>query len=358
MRIDFRTTIILSAIALLSLSLNTYGEPRFAAKVEQKCNLCHVSPTGGGMRIAFGSQYFAQTELAVHKTPFEEITKFQPSLSQNISIGMDARSLMIYDKEVKQSTFFQMEGNFYLDVQFDKNFSAALKKDLYNNSFEVYGMGYILPWQGYVRVGKFQPSYGWRFADHTSFVREKMLWPPTSMDTGLEFGLYPFGISANVGVFNGTTGMLDDNQGKAVSARLEFRKHINKFGLGAGASFWRNDTPAGAISMYGPFFYFNGLGAKLIYTGEIDWLDNKQIHKKSLASTHNFNYMITQGIWATFAYDFYDSDTELKNGVINRYGFGIDYFPIGFVEIQPMIKYYDDHGTKHTQFVGDFHFFF
>lgn len=55
------------AITLVFSSLS-FSLPRFTAIAEQKCNLCHVSPTGGGMRNEFGSQFFAQTELAAHQT--------------------------------------------------------------------------------------------------------------------------------------------------------------------------------------------------------------------------------------------------------------------------------------------------
>ena len=79
----------------------------------------------------------------------------------------------------------------------------------------------MLPFNGYFRFGEFQPAYGWRFDDHTSFVREKMLWPANSTDTGIEFGIYPHGIAANIGIFNGTNGRLDDDKGKAIASRLE-----------------------------------------------------------------------------------------------------------------------------------------
>jgi len=338
-----------------------FGLPRFSAQAEQKCNLCHISPTGGGMRNGFGSQYFALTEMAAHKTSLSEIGNFEPQVSKTLSLGMDMRTQYIYDESAELSSFFQMEGNFYASAQLDSRFSATLKRGLYNG-FEIFGMGYIFPKNGYFRVGKFQPAYGWRFADHTSFVRERMLWPANSTDTGIEFGIYPHGISANVGFFNGTENMFDDGKGKAVSSRLEFRKHFGKLGLGVGSSYYVSDSPSGDRTMYGPFYYLK-LG-KLIYQGEVDWLGDKSIDSSgitSLASTQRLEYMARQGIWLQATYDYYDSDTDIDKGALSRYGLGIDYFPYGFLEFEPMIRYYRDAADTSDDYIlfnTQFHFFF
>jgi hypothetical protein len=345
---------ILSATAIMGL-------PRFSARVEQKCNLCHMSPTGGGMRNGFGSQYFAMTEMAVHKTPLSELSKFQPQVSETVSLGLDLRTQYIYDELTEQSTFFQMEGSFYASAQLDKRFSVTLDKGLYSG-FEIFGTGYILPANGYFRVGKFQPAYGWRFADHTSFVREKMLWPPNSEDTGIEFGIYPDGISTNIGFFNGSGGMFDDGKGKAVASRFEFRHHVGPVGFAAGGSYYFNDTPGGERAMYGPLFYLNV--ARIIYLGEVDWLDDKISDPDGItkfATSHKANYMLTQGVWVELLYDFYDPDIDLTTGSISRYGLGVDYFPYGFLEIEPNFKIYDDSIVGDEQYIlynVQFHFFF
>jgi hypothetical protein len=236
-----------------------------------------------------------------------------------------------------------------------------LKKGIYDG-FEVFGMGYGLPMQGYFRVGKFQPSFGWRFADHTSFVRERMLWPPNSVDTGLEFGFYPQGISANFGFFNGTGSVFDDGKGKALSSRLEIRRNIMGFGFGIGGSYYFADGSTGDRTMYGPFYYAN-MG-RLIYLGEIDWLENKIVDPAgitSTATTQKLTYMLRQGVWLEFLYDFFDPDIDLSSGSVSRYGLGIDYLPFGFLEFEPIIRYYVDDtfsDEKYLLFNTQFHFFF
>jgi len=280
------------ALFIIILVTVSFSLPKFTAKAEQKCSLCHVNPTGGGMRNSYGSQFFALTELATHKVPFEDISKFQPQVSEILSLGFDMRTQYLYNELNQTSTFFQMEGNFYLSAQLSKNFSVSFSKDLYN-SFGIYGMGYVLPYNGYFKVGKFQPAFGWRFADHTSFVREKMRWSVNSTDTGIEIGLFPYNMSFNLGLFNGNEGMFDNDNNKAVSSRLEFRKNIANIGLGLGGSYYLNDTDNGDILMYGIFAYVNLLKGRIIYLGELAQLKENTLVSfdvESLAATHTLSY--------------------------------------------------------------------
>ncbi len=339
-----------------------YALPRFAARAEQKCNLCHISPNGGGMRNSFGGQYFAQTEMAARKVDFEDIGRFDPMVSNSIAIGADIRTLYHHDEDTEQSTFFQMEGNFYLTAQLDERFSATLNRGLYSG-FEAYGLAYLLPWEGYIKAGKFQPAYGWYTDDHTTFVREKMLWRPGSYDTGIEIGLLPQNFSASLGIFNGSSGSFDENKSKAMAARAELRRNVSGIGLGLGGSYYYNRRPAARVDMYGPFYYLKS-GA-LVLTGEIGLLGTDSDHSdgSALAVSQEIAWEIKRGYWIKAQYDFSDPDIDIKSGASVRYGAGLQYFPIGFVEIAPLIRYYDeiDASGNHDGYVvfdGQLHFFF
>ncbi len=342
--------------------------PRFAAKYNQRCGLCHVNPTGCGMRNTYGAEIFSQNDLPAHKTNPDSAAKF--NLSDFLSVGLDARTLYVYNENSnmtlypyigngKQSTLFQMEGNLYVNAQVTDKLSVLLNKELYSN-FEVYGLGNYLPFNGYFKVGKFQPSFGWRFQDHTSFVRDALIWQPYYYDTGIEAGIYPSNISVNVGFFNGTASQMDDNRGKAVAARFEYRQPIGSSGFGVGGSFWRNDMATNSVDMYGPFFYINLLDGRIVHLGEIDWRKTKNTDITDLATTQSLSFMIQQGIWIEADYDHYDPDINVKSGDVTRYSFHVDYFPIGYLEVQPTYRYYDDKliDEKYSQFVVQTHFFF
>src|SRR5258707_4089352 len=51
------------AMTLLFVAVRAHAEPYLAVQMGLKCGQCHVNPTGGGLRTAFGD-VFAQTVLA------------------------------------------------------------------------------------------------------------------------------------------------------------------------------------------------------------------------------------------------------------------------------------------------------
>lgn len=314
------------------------------------------------MRNAYGSQYFSQTELAARKVSFEDIGKFDPMLSNNLSIGADLRTLYYYSDKQDQSTFFQMEGNLYLTAQLEKWFSVSLSKGLYSG-FEAYGLAYLLPKEGYIKAGRFQPAYGWYFDDHTAFVREKMLWPPNSYDTGIEIGILPQNVSASLGLFNGSSGSFDENKSKAVATRMEIRRNIAGIGFGLGGSYYYNRKSSSKISMYGPFYYLKT--GSVILTAEVGLRSGRrgQSDSLALAISNELAWVPKQGYWIKGQYDFYDEDIDKKTGATARYGLGLHYYPIGFMEIAPIFRYYDeiDRQGNHNgyfSFDGQMHFFF
>lgn len=369
----FYSFMTMAAICSLFLASNVIAMPQFAASTGQPCSQCHANPTGCWMRNTYGAQYFAQMSLPVHKIAADQVTKFTPAISDNISLGADIRTLYLY-REFKgdsstrtTSTFFQMENNFYINAQLGDKFSLSYYIDPSFNfftSYQAWGMANILPFNGYVRAGRFQPSYGWRFADHTSFVRDSLGWSATYSDPGMEIGLNPTDISFNAGLFNGNNGPADIDKGKSLAARLELRRKFDFLGAAVGGSYWRNDLDSATVSMYGPFYYVSLFDGKVVYLGELDWLKNIHSDSLKMVTTHNLFYVPIQGIWLGATYDFSDPNTKVKSGSTTRYAGVANIFPIAFMEIEPMVRYYSiDLGPgiakNHlTEYMMKFHFFF
>ncbi len=223
---------------------------------------------------------FRPNGIGGSQSALEDIGKFQPNVSDNISLGTDIRTLYIYDENASQSSFFQMEGN-SLSQRPDQRplFDGDSSKGLYAG-FDVYGLGYYLPIRG-VCQGR-QVSAIVRLAlrrPHQFRSRENALAPKLH-DTGVEFGFYPeseYRLNSACSTAPPANSIMI--RAKPWRPGLEFRKHIGFLGVGLGGSFWRNDRTSGSHNMYGPFGYLTAFKGRLIYLVEklIGWKSRRMI---------------------------------------------------------------------------------
>jgi hypothetical protein len=181
---------------LLFFAVDAYSVPRYSARYDQDCNLCHVGPTGGGQRSTYATQFIVPKELALLALDDSTLADIDPQLSRTVTVGADLRTFYFAsDLEDDERTtvrnspsenFFEMQGNVYLSLQLTDRFFAHLAQGI-STTAELYGLGYILPANGYVKVGRFVPDFGWRVADHTAFTGPHGFFP-SHTDVGLEGG--------------------------------------------------------------------------------------------------------------------------------------------------------------------------
>ena len=150
--------------------------PRYSARYGQSCILCHHNPTGGGLRSLYASQYLVPAEIATRAYQPDELARFNPSLTPNIFAGVDLRNVISEGEgEHGLSGNIAMQADLYLGLQMDERFAAYL--DLgQSRTHEYFGLAHILPANGYIKVGRFTPAYGWRFADHQLAGRRYLLF--------------------------------------------------------------------------------------------------------------------------------------------------------------------------------------
>ncbi|MBU1880456.1 hypothetical protein KKA08_00370 [bacterium] len=329
-------TIISSFVIVLLLSLAGYAVPRYAAQYNQACHLCHVDPSGGGARTLYGAQFFAYTELAVQETPFEEIGKIQPMLNDQIQIGFDARTQFYGEEYSESNSFLQMQGDVYLAFRLSDQWLFYLDKGLYSN-FEVWGSGHILPANGYIKVGHFTPPYGLRLADHKVFVREKLGMQYGWQESGMEIGFHPEIFSGAVAVTNGSTQLIDADEGKAVTARADVRLPVG------GAFLWLGATGRYNETMDVKDIIGGGYGAltfgPVTIMGEADY--REMGNTASLIGFGQATMKIRRGVTAKLEYNFYDPDIDYESGAETMVVVGCEVVPTGFLELIPNIRYHD-----------------
>ena len=341
--------------------------PRFASRTGAKCQSCHVNPSGGGMRQAFGVQYGRETLPVPTWSEEFGLDDFSTNLTDFVSIGADFRTLYYYiqDPVKDKNAFFEMQGDVYMNFRLAKKVNIYLDKGLNTSHYEIFGLLNILPGNGFVKIGKFTPNYGTKVDDHRAFIRDKTGFSPETGSpfyTGGEIGFSPGPVTVTGGIYNSSTTNLFPpsipNQ-KAFLGRAEgIFKLATDVNLGIGSNvFYRNDlgTKTTIFGGFGSFTYDN-----LTVMGEVDLVKHQNAGDTTRIATYlEADYVATPGLDLKFIYDFYDSDKDLKTGAVSRYSFGFEFFPIAGVEVRPLYRISKEEPTerKNNEFLVVFHFF-
>src|ERR1700716_1733443 len=244
---------------------SVHAEPYLAVLQGAKCSQCHVNPTGGGLRNAFGD-VFAQTQLPAHHLD-TGTDVWAGELARFISIGADLR----FDASSQQvphtrtlSQFQMQQTRVYLDasvipdrllVYVDEQVApgGALNR-------EAFGLFWSADHSWYLKGGQMYLPFGLRLQDQSAFVRQITGINMTTPDQGVEFGWLKGHWDAQLAASNGTAGGAGTSNGKQSSAQLVWVDA--RWRLGAAANY--NNAAAGRKSAGG---LFGGLK-----TGPIAWL--------------------------------------------------------------------------------------
>src|SRR3954463_11135221 len=106
----------IGAIVLLAVATQVDAELYLAAQMGLKCMVCHVNPTGGGMRTVFGNT-FAQTTLAQKRIGGDD-DLWTGQVMKFLSVGGNARANYNWEDVPHQDTsndFAMEEARAYLD---------------------------------------------------------------------------------------------------------------------------------------------------------------------------------------------------------------------------------------------------
>ncbi len=334
---------LLLAALILTAAAGARAIPAYSAAYGQKCMLCHTSPTGGGMRGAYASQFLIPSEIAFDVSEEESAGSIGADLSDQVSVGADLRTLFRYSPDEEHqagNNVFQMQGDLYLHFQMSPRFTATLEQGI-SGSYELFGTAFVLPAGGYVKVGRFVPAYGWRFADHGMFVRQDLGWaPPQHSDVGLEFGLFPGETSLNLSLLNGSRGqVLDGDDRFAAALRGEWRHRIGSANLALGASFYREQETGAERILAGPFYYLHLGRITLLGEADLESVDGRA-GGDLLAHSHELRLHLRQGLDLRATYNYLDPDIDSKTGVRTKIGIGADLLATPFFGVLGMVNLY------------------
>lgn len=344
----FRLTAAVLVLAGLIFAVSTpYAIPRYSARYEQDCNLCHINPTGAGARASYATQYIVPREMAMVKLGKEQMEEMpSPEIGDNVLLGTDLRTMYFSSRDdpVNPQNFFQMQANLYVSFQMSDRLLAYMSKGI-SSTYEVFGLGYFLPANGYIKVGRFTPDFGWHVADHNAFARRLTGFvPPAHTDVGVEAGVYPDHFAITGSVTNGNPGSTQesfaDNQVQVVG-RAAYRGNVSGLAYSVGGSALRNKTFVGNHKVFGPLGYLSWKG--LTWIGEADFARTDSAGAgtaKSWYTSNELSYQVMQGLDLIGTFDYWDPDRSRDTGTRSRYGLGIESMPYPYVVLNATVNFY------------------
>ncbi|MEW6775867.1 MAG: hypothetical protein AB1405_06215 [Bdellovibrionota bacterium] len=326
------------------------AEPYLAIREGLKCSQCHANVTGGGKRTDYGSIYANTSLPMMYFAPWKKMKeegKQSPlsgfvtgRVTDYLSLGMDLRTSNTtalvpagpFSPKTEANEFAVDEANLYVEgelipqhlvLYLDAQFAPGSPK-----AREVFGMWKGLPWDSYVKAGRFFVPYGLRLQDDSAVIRRQTGFTFQASDVGVEVGFEPGPFSMSVSVTNGTTTGGDDNVDKQFST--VFSWNAKCWRIGGSASF--NDTPSGSRSVHGGF-----AGATLgRFTGfaELDHImdDFGATEVDGLAILAELNVLVVKGFNAKFTYEYFDPDMDLSENQRLRWSAVLEPFITQFLQ--------------------------
>ena len=359
----------LAALAYLGSENAARGYPEFQFSTgNARCNLCHYSPTGGGLLNDWGRRQSASAiSFGDGNGDFLYGVYKEPAW---IKLGVDFRGAAIVKKQPSTTDVlaFPMLGDTYVRLQKDSlSFYAAIgpraqARDSEHSvlsrmtSREHYAMWKPRGTKAYVRAGRFLAPDGIRSQNHTLYVRR-------------DLGLYAYEETYNV-----SGGYVDRNSELHVTAFTPAPQALQAAGPreSGGAAYYehRFDQRASlagqtkiGFSGDGAHYWGGGLGKlwlpspHLLLTGELDFgvqtFDaSPGPTREQLVSYAGVSWFPRPGLLTTVAHEHYNEDLSVKGTSRHGLSLSIQVFPWVKWEVQVLGKVEFDGSTQRKNSMG------
>jgi hypothetical protein len=296
-----------------------------------------VSPTGGGLRTAFGNTW-AQTQLATRRLIAEGEEPWTGQLGRYVALGgnvrANAESVRVPDQS-RTSEFDLAEARLYLDVavipnrlsvQLDERVAPGNAENLEANV-----RFWIREGAFYLKAGRVYLPFGWRLEDDTAFVRQLSGINMQTPDEGVELGVESGSWSVQLAASNGTGGGPEVDDGKQLTARAEFAQPLWRLGAGLVA----NEADAG--DRQGAALFAGLRVGPTSWLAEIAYIDDDGLGaagRKLLASHVEVNWRLRQGHNVKGAFEWLDPDDDVDEDEQTRASLLYEWSPIEFLQVR------------------------
>ncbi len=317
------------------------AEPYLAVQTGYKCNVCHVNPTGGGLRNDFGTLY--SKVLLPAETLGDQLDAWTGKVVDRVRVGGDLRADWSNTSapNTKSSTQFALEQfrvytdvtlipdrlGLYVDEQIAPN--GSQNEEAYVRYGSTNNQGF------YFKGGQFYLPFGWRLQDQTAFVREATGISMTTPDKGVEIGYELPSWSAQLDFTNGSANA-STGSGHEITSQVVYVRPIWR--LGIATSFEQSDAGNRRVG---------GLFAG-VRTGPVAWLGEADvIHDDSFPGGRTLAAGLFEGDWRVkqghnlkVTLEYYDPNRSVAEDQQTRYSFVYEYTPIPFLQLRAGYRRY------------------
>jgi hypothetical protein len=343
-------------LAGMLLALPARAEPYLAVQEGYKCNVCHVNPTGGGLRNSFGTLY-AKTLLPAQSAG-GALDAWTGRLIDAVRIGGDLRaewSNSTVPNSPSQQQFALEQFRLYADVAvIPDRLGLYIDEQVAPNSaqnMEAY-VRYGNSNDGlYFKGGQFYLPFGWRLQDQTAFVREVSGISMTTPEQGVEMGYEHAAWSAQLDLTN-VPASGPTKAGHQVTDQLVFVQPLWR--LGAATSVTQSDAGNRRVG---------GLFAGL-RTGPVGWLGEYDlVRDESFPGGRSLRGGLLEADWRILkghnlklTAESYDPNRAVRENQQARYSIVYEFTPIPFLQLRAGYRRYrgipqSDVENQHLSFV-------
>ncbi len=318
--------ISLLILSVFAAAISVVSYPRLAVEQNAPCATCHVNPAGGGMRNEFGNYSVAFNELCLPQTKHLVRDRYKsPRLSESATFGFDSRYLIFEDGNI-----FKMQTDAFLAIE-------PFRDLVYQFRFWENGINenYLLinfnNKNTHIKVGRFQPTYGLRVADHTSYIRNRTANASNIYIDGLSLATSISGVNISTEFYNPNDhGMFIVHAYKpftlsSLSGVLGGSYRISEYINGSTGLFPDNKALFGGLSY-----------DRFTLLGEIDISGRSN---DSLTFYTGLTTRLEYGLYFISEYNFFDGKRDVVDGVDEFLRFSLELYPLPFIELRPSYTY-------------------
>ena len=327
-------------------------------KCRLTCNVCHVNPSGGMLRNGTGYVYGTKS-LSLSTDIPDDIARYIEAIRENgfLTIGADFRFMAIRgDSTDVDPLYFPMQADLYLNARVQKHVSLftqfGLERAGNPSVREAFGLVDNLPYNAYVKFGRFIPPYGLRLDDHTAFIRTKLDLSQAQSDayfSGVEAGAEPTLFFARAAHFNsdtppsGSSGLTPTGYSATAGwAGTWLHLSLSYIGINDLDATTLGSTERSAYGAAGALRY-----KTLTYLFEFD-RKNDDVASGGSVSTEDaditfseLDWKAVQGVNLKARYETYSPEASTGEADQKRYVAGVDFYPWPFTEINAQYRVTD-----------------